>query len=209
MLARVRIGSWLLCLAALAWLAAGCGSSTKVEAAWTAPNAQALAMRNVVTVCFSDGVIRRAVEDEMARRLAAAGIRATPSYALLSDQELEDQGLARGKLVAAGFDGVVALRLVSREQEVHYIPPTFDDYWGPGWGWAYDPGYVASDTVVRVETSAYSLPSDRLVWSAITRTVDPDSPREGIDQVTTVATRELQKQGVIAPMAPMSRPAGA
>jgi len=206
MLARVRIGPWLLCLAALAWLSAGCGSSTKVEQAWTAPNAQRAAMRNIVTVCFSDGTIRRACEDEMARKLAAAGIRATPSYTLLSDQELQQQGLAKGKLVSAGFDGVVALRLVSREQELHYIPPTFDGYWGAGWGWAYDPGYVASETVVRVETSAYSLPSDQLVWSAITRTVDPDSPRKGIEQVTTVATREMQKEGILATAA---RPAGA
>ncbi|HEX7835828.1 MAG TPA: hypothetical protein VF469_00115, partial [Kofleriaceae bacterium] len=67
----MRIGPWLVCLAGLAGLSAGCGSSTKVEAAWTAPNAQAAAMRNVVTVCFSDGVIRRACEDEMARKLAA------------------------------------------------------------------------------------------------------------------------------------------
>jgi hypothetical protein len=206
MLARLRIGPWLLCLAAIAWPSTGCGSSTKVEQTWTAPNAQAVAMRNVVTVCFSDGTIRRTVEDEMARKLAAAGVRATPSYTLLSDQELQERGIARAKLASAGFDGVVALRLVSREQELHYIPPTFDGYWGAGWGTVYDPGYVASEMVVRVESSAYSLANDQLVWSAITKTIDPDSPRKGIDEVTTVAARELQKQGVIVAAA---RPAGA
>lgn len=202
MFARPRISFWLLCLTATAWSFAGCGPSTTIEQSWRAPQAQRAAMRNVVTVCFSDGVIRRNVEDAMAQKLARAGVRATPSYTFLSDQALQEQGPAKAKLVSAGFDGVVALRLVSREQELHYIPPTFDGYWGPGWSMAYDPGYVASELVVRVETSAYSLADDQLVWSAISRTVDPNSPREGIDQVTTVAARELQKQGVVAPAAP-------
>lgn len=206
MLARVRIGPWLLCLAALAGSPAGCGSSTSVEQTWTAPNAQRGAMRNVVTLCFSDGVMRRTVEDAMAQKLARAGIRATPSYTLLSDQELQERGAAKARLASAGFDGVVALRLVSKEQQQHYIPSTFDGYWGAGWGMAYDPGYVAIETVVRVETSAYSLANDQLVWSAITKTVDPSSPRDGINDVTTVAARQLEKEGIIAAAA---RPAGA
>lgn len=206
MSARVRIGPWLPRLAVIAWLLAGCGPSTTIEQSWRAPYAQRAPLRNVVTVCFSDGVVRRNVEDEMARKLARAGVRATPSYTFLSDQELEERGLAKAKLASAGFDGVVALRLVSREQELYYIPPTFDGYWGSGWAMAYAPGYVASETVVRVETSAYSLADDQLVWSAISRTVDPSSPREGIDQVTTVAARALQKEGIVATAAP---PAGA
>jgi hypothetical protein len=206
MLARERIGPWLLCLAAIAWLSAGCGSSTKVEQTWTAPNAQRAPLGNVVTVCFSDGTMRRNVEDAMARKLAEAGIHATPSYTLLSDQELQQRDAAKAKLASAGFDGVVALRLVSKEHQLQYIPSTFDGYWGPGWGMAYDPGDVAIETVLRVETSAYSLTSGQLVWSEITKTVDPDSPRQGIDQVTTVAAREMQKDGILASAA---RPAGA
>lgn len=207
MSARV-IGSWLLRVAALAWLLVACGGpSTTIEQSWRTPDARIRELRNVVTLYVSrDGTMRRSVEDAMAQKLARGGTRATPAYAVLADDELRDRQRAKAKLTAAGYDGVIAIRLVSKDQALEYVPGTFDHYWGPAWSMAYDPGYLVSEIVVRVETSAYSLVDNQLAWSALSKTVDPDTPREAVDDVTTVAAAELQKQGIVA-TAP--RPEGA
>lgn len=193
---RTRIGKPLLRAIAIGLLLAACaGPSTTIEQSWRAPDAQLGGLRNVVTMAVtSDGTLRRSTEDQMAAKLAAAGIRATPMYAVLGDAERQNRDQAKAKLRAMGYDGVIALRLVSRDQELEYVPGSFDYYWGM----TYDPGYLYSETVVRIETSAYSLEDNRLVWSAISRTVDPDSIREGIDEVTALAASQLQKQGVVA-----------
>lgn len=199
---RMRLGTPLLDAIVIGLLLTACaGSSTTIEQSWRAPNAQLGGLQNVVTMAATpDGTLRRSAEDQMAAKLAAAGVRATPMYTVLSDAELKNHEQAKAKLRAMGYDGVIGLRLVSRDQELEYVPGSFDYYWGM----TYDPGYLYTETVVRIETSAYSLDNNQLVWSAISRTVDPDSIREGIDEVTALAATQLQKQGVVAgtPRAP-------
>ncbi len=181
-------------------LGACAGPSTTIEHSWRT-SAPAPQLTNVVTACVSrDGALRRTCEDDMARKLNQEGIRATPLYLALPDASLGERDGTKAQLAAAGYDGVVALRLVSREQHLEYVPGTFDYYWGPAWSspYAYSPGYMYTETVVRIETSAYSLATNQLVWSALSKTVDPKSVRAGIDDVTNVAARELEKQQIVA-----------
>jgi hypothetical protein len=179
--------------------AACAGPSTTIEQSWTTRNPQ-VDLGNVVTMYVSaDGTMRRTVEDQMAAKLARKGIRAMPSYAVLSESDLANLDQAKAKLRAAGFDGLVAIRLVSKDTELNYVPGSFDGYWGPAWTMAYDPGYVYTETIVRIETSAYSLLTNQLVWSAISKTVDADDDRaEAMDEVTSLAAKELEKRGVVA-----------
>ena len=185
---------------AIAVIAAACGgTSTTIEQSWRTPDPRVSAMQNVVTLSLSrDGAVRRNIEDQLARKIRGNGVRATPGYLIIPDAELADRAAVREKLAAAGFDGVIAVRLVSREHQLQYVPGTWDTYWGTAWSPAYDPGYLESELVVRIETSAYSLDDQKLVWSALSRTVDPASVREGIDEVTTLAASQLSKQGIVA-----------
>jgi len=197
---RHEIVRFLLRFAVIAAMLASCGGpSTTIEQSWKAPDARIGKLRNAVTLYLTaDGTMRRNVEDAMVTKLARAGIRATPSYTILSDDELEQREVAKAKLMASGYDGVIAIRLVSKEESIEYVPGTFDGYWGPAWSGAYSPGYMYTETVVRVEVSAYSLTNAELAWSALSKTVDPEGRGAVIDEVTTVAAKELQKQGIVA-----------
>ena len=74
---------------------------------------------------------------------------------------------------------------------------SFDDYWGSAWPSMYDPNYAFTEVVVRVETNVYSLASDELLWSALSRTIDPASSRTVVDEVTTLVAGELSTHGVV------------
>ena len=183
---------------------AACGPSTTVEQTWTAPTVRSQApLQRVVTVFFSDNVtIRRAAEDQLARDLIARGVQAMPSYAVLDDSELPDRDAVRSKLLKLGYDGIVTMRIVDRYQELDYMPPTFDGYWGHAYPYFYSPGfyspgYVYAETIVRVETSAYSLRTNQLVWSALTRTVG-DEADELIDDTSRVIATQLTRRGLAA-----------
>jgi hypothetical protein len=192
----------LVALASLCF--AACVPSTTVEQTWTTPAARSQApLQRVVTVFFSDSVtIRHAGEDRIARDLRARGVEATPSYAVLEDNELRDCNAVRSKLMKLGYDGVVTMRVVDQHQEVEYLPPTFDAYWGyayPGFysPGIYDPGYVYTETIVRVETSAYSLQTNQLVWSGLTRTVG-DEVDHLINSTSRVIAKQLTRRGLAA-----------
>lgn len=201
-----RVAPLLLCIAVALGFAGCGGSSTTIEESWKAPSVAPSRLRNVVTVCISrDGAMRRVVEDAMAQRLAHLGVRAVPVYSVLSDDDdLKDRDRAKAKLMASGYDGVVALRIVGKETKIVATPPTyygywtFDSYWGMAWPGVYDPGYLTTETVVRVETKVFSLADNKLVWEGLSKTVDPNTIRSVIDDVTKVVAETLKKQQIVA-----------
>ena len=184
-----------------------CGPSTTLEQAWTTPEvASTPPLQKVVTVFFSDSeTTRRAGEDRLAAELTAKGVEAMPSYAVIPDKsQLANLDTVRAKLQEMGYDGVVALRVVDAHQEVEYSPATFDSYWGyaypyfysPGWYYGgYYPGSVYVETVVRVETTAYSLRTGQLVWSAVSKTVDEDVD-DLIEETSDLVAEQLTERGL-------------
>jgi hypothetical protein len=186
-------------------LGACAGPRTDIELAWTAPSARSEKLHRVVTLFVSrDVALRRPAEEKMASQLAIRGVQATPAYQLLTRGDLSSLQAAKDKLRAQGYDGVVTMRIVDREQKLNYVPPSFDAYWtwaSPYFYWPgyympdyYSPGYIYTTTVVRMETEVYSLSDDRLLWAALSRTTDPGNARELISDVTkTMATRMTQQ----------------
>lgn len=110
---------------------------------------------------------------------------------------MTDLNRAKEKLRTLGADGVVVMRLVDREHQLEYIPPDFDMYWGLAWPGVYSPGYAYTETIVRMETTAYSLRDIQLVWSALSKTVDPRNARALINDVTKIVAEQLTKRGIV------------
>jgi hypothetical protein len=194
-----------VCVIALAGIAAGaCAPSTTIDQAWMAPTArQQPPLQRVVTMFISENMtLCHSGEDELARELAKRGVRATPAYMIFSDgaQNVRDVEPLKARLRQLGYDGVVTMRVVDREQQIGSVAGTFDGYWGywgPGyWGGAYWPGYVYSETIYRVEAAAYSLRTGQLVWSAITRTTDPSSAHQLVDDTTEIVAGQLTRNGL-------------
>lgn len=192
---------------------AGCAASTTLESGWTSPNVHNQPqLTRVVTVFISNSeTIRRTAEDQLARDLAARGVQATPGYALLTDAEgmalatiakpqNGDVSGVTAKLRDMGYDGVVTMRIVDREQQVD-VSPGYGGGWGyPGWGypgdWGYWPGYSYVYTTYRIDTAAYSLRTNHLMWSGLIKTVNPDGTHQLISDATRMVTKQLSKQGL-------------
>ena len=82
----------------LAVLLTACGPSTEIVNSWRDPSAAGgIKFQKVITICIcKETTNRRSVEDQLAKRI---GRKATPSYTLISDQELRDprrQGQGQG-----------------------------------------------------------------------------------------------------------------
>jgi hypothetical protein len=180
-------------------LPTACTSTTSIEQSWRSPSAPSGDLTNVVTMAESKSPsIRRGSEDKLAMQLQQRGIHAVPAYSVVPDAMLGNRDEMMSYLRQKGFDGVVSMRFLGAHEKLVSYPSLYD-YWGPGWGYGYYyGGYdVYPETIVRVSISAYSLPTNNLVWSAVSRSVDPDNLNELINDTTKVAARELQKQEVI------------
>jgi hypothetical protein len=186
---RLLILVWIACLVSCA------GPSTTFEQVWLGPHADLASVRTVVALYDSpDGAMRRTIEDRMARKLAQQGVPAVAAYSVLDSSDLADRNRATRALLSAGYDGVVVIRIVSTEMYPGE-PAATSTEWGTSWPMTYE-DYVFSSPVVRVETTLYSLDDGQLLWSARSKTIDPDSSDEVIEEVTSLVASALEKQGV-------------
>src|SRR5262245_1209309 len=194
-----------LLVVGLAGLALAC-ATTKIETQWKDPSltAQDLAFGCVIAIAqVEDGTLRRVAEDELVRVLSASpraqarGMQTSPSYPLIEARELADVEAMRRKVEAGGFDGAVVTRLLASQERGPYGPGRYETMWGRVV--SYDPGYTTVDQIVRIETSLYSIPEGKRLWSGVTRTLNPSDVPKLVEEVAKAIAKELESQGLLEP----------
>jgi len=194
----------------LAALLASACASTNFSSTWRAPDAKpgTFKGKKVVAVFVSqDEALRRGVEETLAVELNKRGAEGVPAYEIIPTPEIKDEAKAKARITEAGAAGVVALRLVGREQEVsgsaggYYAAAPYTGvwggYWGYGWGGIYDPGYLRTDTILHVETLVYSLEQNKLVWAGQSKTTNPSNVDAFIKDLVGKVAAEMKKSGLI------------
>jgi hypothetical protein len=191
-------------------LALGACSSTTFTSTWKAPDATGVnPVGKTIAAVFvtRDEGKRRAAEDLMARDMTERGAHGVAAYTILPESVRADPDKARALLKDAGVNAVLIARVVGKDQQINYTPGTtfpsyyggFGPYWGHGWGAAYDPGYVTTDTIISVETTLYALPADKLLWASTSRTTNPSNLDSLLNEVADATAKEMKKQGFLAP----------
>jgi hypothetical protein len=175
-------------------------ASTHLTSTWRDPGVGAVQFRKVAGLALSqDATLRRVAEDAFVK---SVGPRyAVAAYALIPDDEIRDKDKVRARLEAAGVDGAALFRLVGVDERKTWVPPTSYGGFGAYYGWAapmaYQPGYLATDRVVQVETTLYSVAQARLVWAARSETLNPKTAQETIDGVVSAVVAAMRKDQLI------------
>ncbi|MFN9030690.1 MAG: hypothetical protein ACK54C_11005 [Betaproteobacteria bacterium] len=204
-------------------LAAGCATrATSIEAQWVSP---AMAGRGkvqnvLVVAALRDSTQRRMLEDQMARALTLAGVKAVPSYLHVADTAQISEAQIRKAVADAGSAFVLVSSISGVTTDVRVTQQSMmGPGWGPGWGWhgsSMGPGWpgmqsfyaaswnrsitsdVRTTTNVHGDTRLFDARSSEVVWSAATRTVTGfDSVSAMIDQFSALMVETLRKDGLL------------
>jgi hypothetical protein len=185
----------------------GC-ARTKLESSWRDPAAQLgeLQGKRVGAFVISQRLaVRHSGEDALARALTDHGVIGIPGYQLVGAQEATDETALPKQLRNQSLDALVLMRIVDSRQVLtysgfngpYYAYWPYYGYYGSAWDTAGGPGAVFNDTIVTVETTAYSLPDNKLLWTGVTETTDPRNLDALIKNVADKATKEMKKQGLV------------
>jgi hypothetical protein len=187
-------------------------ATTSFHSTWRAPGVGPMSFKGkkvVALIVSKEEGVRYGAEDALARELSARGAVGIPAYSLIPKELVQDKEKAKEFMAKAQVAGVVAMRVVGKDQQIssspggYYGGPAYATFWGAGyygygWGAVYSPSYVRTDTVVVVETLVYSLDQDKLVWAAQSETTNPEKVGPFIKELVAKAAAELKKQGLIA-----------
>jgi hypothetical protein len=186
--------------------------STKIKSSWKDPNVTPASFqlkKIFVTAIIKQELIRKVAEDKMVQIIKAGGnADAVASYTIFgTSSEITDKDKAKASVAEMGFDGAIVLSYAGSKDEFKYTEKDeystffpyngFWDYYGYGWGAVYNATSNAGDIKVLIETKLFSLKEDKLLWSGITETKNPENPAKVVGEIAEETTKYLQKEGLL------------
>ncbi len=176
-------------LALFALVATAC-ATTHLSDTWRDASYRGPPLHRIIVFGMSrDPTARRIFEDTFAAELESKGVLAIRSYTVLPGQGKPSEAEVQNAVHSSGADGAVLTNLVGITHRATVVPgyvgpgpfllggPFWPDYYGT-WGFVYAPGYLRTDTVVRLSTRLYAAHGNgRLLWSGDSATLNPSSVR--------------------------------
>jgi hypothetical protein len=200
------IGGVLCCFLVLM---AGCASSELVDI-WSDSSFQPPSLNKMLVISvIKNSVQRRMWEDAFSAELAKHGVAVTPSYRLFPDA-VPDTNQITQIVGSNNFDGVLVTRRLPSETNAQYT----QGYVTTEQGMRYDrrrerfvtyyrdidhAGYVDSQKVdIRTIDVWATRNEGQMIWSATSKTPEPNSVQEVRPEIIKLVMSELTKQRIIA-----------
>ena len=183
-------------------------TSTKIVSSWSEPDKEvtiANLSKVLVVAMFRDEASNRKAEDQMVGYLKGKGI---VSYNYLNENfNKKDERSIHEMIKKDGFDGAVTMRLVDVEKEKIYSPGqissypvyyrSFSGYYYSWLNYTRTPSYYTTTKIYTVETNVYSIKMDKIIWSGLTETTDPNGVKNMTEEVAKVVYKKMVKEGFI------------
>ncbi len=184
-------------------------TSTKITSSWREPD-KGLEIgklnKVLVVALFRDETSRRKAEDQMAGYLNGKGV---VSYNYLKERfDKKNEDALREKIKADEFDGAVTMRLIDIDKEKIYTPDNtsfypsyyrnFSGYYFRSYSYFSSPGYYSTTKTYTIETNVYSIREDKIIWSCLTETTNPEGVKKMTEQVAQLVYKKMVKDGFIS-----------
>ncbi|MCX6550190.1 MAG: hypothetical protein NTY02_04130 [Acidobacteria bacterium] len=202
------MATWRKSLSVVALAGVVVSAAPQLKSSWRNPDPHALPVSRVIVIGFtSEQSTRRTMEDALTAEIRRNGASAEPSYSIVPGDVSKDPAAVKAKIAAAGVDGAVIVRVAGVSQEQSWDPgfvPVMPVYYQSLWSYygywqpyAWDAGYLRTDTVVRIEAVVYAVNGELMIWSGLSESTNPGSVPKLIQQVAVAVGTELKKRNVV------------
>ncbi|WP_310556283.1 hypothetical protein [Flavobacterium sp.] len=183
-------------------------SSTKIVSSWSEPNKEIKInnLNKVLVVALLDNqTSQHKAEDQMVGYLNGKGEQSYNYFK--SNFNKENEEAIRTKIKKDGFDGAVTMRLIDVDKEKIYTPSDanfypmyyrdFSGYYFNRWNYNTTSGYYTTTKTFTVETNVYSIKEDKIIWTALTETTNPDGLKTMTSEIAKVVYKQMLKEGFV------------
>ena len=197
----------MMALAAGALCLTGCSTNT-VKHSWKSPACQGSQIKRIAVIAVDEReYVRPAVESRFVRELRNHGKEAITTQDLLGLPEIKaDKNAAAARLVAAGADAVMIVRLA--DHKIYADQLRADPAYSTGYTWYdyYLGVYLGTQPIwgndiqeVYLDCNLFDLKTGERLWSALTETVlnQGDDRLVAADVLIAKLVKRLSKDGVV------------
>jgi hypothetical protein len=186
-----------------------CSTSTQLVSVWEDENYREEPFRQLLVIGLAKTEsVRRAFEDHFSSQLGKRGTEAVSSAKILPMGQLIDKETIKKALEGSNLDGVIISRVVSIDDQkeivqgqAQIVKQTYYDHFNQHYVTVYQqeqtPATVNEKKVISIETSLFSVKSEKLVYSAATETFDPVDAEDVIKSLSKLIIKDLHEAGFI------------
>ncbi|NNF47281.1 MAG: hypothetical protein HKN69_10960 [Desulfofustis sp.] len=187
-----------------------CCASSSLTATW---HDQSYAgnnlLRDVLVIAVTEEeTSRRLYEDGFVTKLSESGVRGIPSYSLQNSDIEPTKQAVQTAVTMSDARYVLITRHLSTDEKQHYSPPEpiyVDPYYSRMHRYyplayrevRYRPGYTYTVTTVSIESNLYDAKTEKLIWSAQSKSVDPNMSQSFFDGLVDVFTKDLKEKKLL------------
>lgn len=191
----------------------GCATNTIVLDSWkdseTSIEKEQFKKVSVVALVKND-LTRKRIES----RFAEINPIFHPTNHFLNKETDIDKDMFVKLLKSEHVDGVVTMRLVDVKKESDYIQGStmpYYNYYGSAYGYGslfggwysvyspyyynYTPSYYVENTYFIIETNIFSVKENKLIWSAVTKTLQFNDIEMGLNDIIQALVNQMKKDG--------------
>lgn len=179
-------------------------ATTKITDTWKDKAYQGNAENIVVIMVARTQHLRNMFEGRFVAELRARGNSATQSHKIITFEQLKDKELVKSKIKSTDADAVLIARLVDSKTIETYEPghihgvPIFHSYWGTYYEIvSVDYGYTGDIEVAYIETNLYDVKTEKLIWSARSKTERSEGESQLINAFIEVILNKLSSDKII------------
>lgn len=191
----------------------GCGPSTVITATWKSPaSATKKYNRIMVAALTSNTIAKETVENEIAMVLSnsATVLKSITEFPPDITNSDTNKVIILNKVKDTNVDAILTVSLINKETESRYIPgrspydPLGYSYYNSFWGYysyiypfAYNQGYYIQERTYFIETNLYDVETEKLVWSAQSKTYNPEDLKTFSKEFANIIVSRLKKDGIL------------
>jgi len=202
MIKKIRL--FYLPLIAIICFFASCTTTTRMTDTWKDKTYQGKAQKILVIMVAKSPDMRELFEDRFVGELNSRGNNTFQSYTIVPMEQLRDKEVVKSKIKSSGADTVLISRLVDTKTIESYnpgliyvVPASYYDWWGYYAVVFADYGYTGNVAVAYIETNLYDVKSEKLIWSAHSKTERTEGEQQLITAFIKLMIKKLSSAELI------------
>jgi len=179
-------------------------ATTTITDTWKDRTYQGNAQNIVVIMVARTQHLRNMFEGRFVAELRTRGNNATQSHKIVPFEQLTDKELVKSRIKSTEADTVLIARLVDSKTIEAYMPgqvhgvPMYYSYWGTYYDVVFvDYGYTGDTQVSYVETNLYDVKTEKLIWSARSKTERTQGEQHLINTFIDIIIKKLSSDKII------------
>jgi len=150
---------------------------------------------------------RKMFEQFFTNQFKSNGIKAVSSAAVIPGDNDPNKDKIKGAAIEQGMGSVLVTHLVGVEKdETHHADSftatpdshlVFGTYYTGTYRYEYRPGYTEQNTKVKLESNLYETKTEKLIWSATSESINPESVNKVIEELCKEVMKSLRQNNLI------------